>query len=79
MNLIEFPNALEMINHSIEKQFAAKGDEIINANKNAITKALDNLVLVDKKLVVNNKATKKEKNVIETINAREGDNLPVSK
>ena len=79
MNLIEFPDALEMINHSIEKQFAAKGDEIINANKSAITKALDNLVLVDNKLVVNKEEKVKEKDVIETINAREGDNLPVSK
>ncbi|MBQ4031337.1 MAG: pyruvate:ferredoxin (flavodoxin) oxidoreductase [Bacilli bacterium] len=79
MNLIEFPNALEMINHSIEKQFAAKGDEIINSNKLAITKALDNLVLVDKKLVVNNKKDEIVKDVIETINAREGDSLPVSR
>ena len=79
MNLIEFPDALEMINHSIEKQFAAKGDEIINSNKLAITKALDNLVLVDIELTVKKPIPLKVWDVPGAINAREGDNLQVSR
>ena len=50
MSLLEYPDALNVIGKSIEKQFATKGDEVINANKKAITLALDNLVLVDNKL-----------------------------
>ena len=32
MSLMDYPNALEVIGKSIEKQFATKGDEVINAN-----------------------------------------------
>ena len=79
MDLIDFPNALEMINHSIEKQFSAKGDEIINANKLAITKALDSLIRVDTEFTITEPIPGRIWDVPGTINAREGDTLPVSR
>ncbi len=78
MNLIDFPDATNMINHSIEKQFATKGEEIINANKKAILEAMDNLVLVDDTLDVVVENVNIEKNVFDEINARRGDLLKVS-
>ena len=78
MDLIEFPNVLEIIGESIEKQFATKGEEIINSNKKAITMALDNLVLVDEELTVNELSEEEKKDVIAEINARRGDELKVS-
>ena len=78
MSLMEYPNALEVIGKSIEKQFATKGDEVINANKKAITEALANLVLVDKKLTVVEEDVNKTKNIFDEINARRGDLLKVS-
>ena len=78
MSLLEYPNAMEVIGKSIEKQFATKGDEIINANKKAITLAMDNLVLVDNELTVVEENVNVEKNIFDEINARRGDDLKVS-
>lgn len=78
MNLIDFPDATNMINHSIEKQFATKGEEIINANKKAILEAMDNLVLVDNELDVVEEKVEISKNIFDEINARRGDLLKVS-
>ena len=78
MSLLEYPDALNVIGKSIEKQFATKGDDVINANKKAITLALDNLVLVDNKLTVVEENVKIEKNIFDEINARRGDDLTVS-
>ena len=78
MNLIDFPDATNMINHSIEKQFATKGEEIINANKKAILEAMDNLILVDEDLEVVEENVNIEKNIFDEINARRGDLLRVS-
>ena len=79
LDLIKFPNAMEMVSHSIEKQFAAKGNDIITSNKNAITKALENLVLVDTELTVNDNVKEEDESVVDIINHRKGDDLPVSK
>ena len=78
MSLLEYPDAMEVISKSIEKQFATKGDEVINANKKAITLAMDNLVLVDNKLTVVDENVKIDKNIFDEINARRGDDLKVS-
>ena len=77
MSLMDYPNALEVIGKSIEKQFATKGDEVINANKMAITKALEALVLVDKELTIVEESVKLDKNIFDEINARRGDLLTV--
>jgi pyruvate-ferredoxin/flavodoxin oxidoreductase len=78
LHLLEYPNALETLNHSIEKQFEAKGDEIINANKKAITEALSNLKLNTEDLKLDQDEEDKDENIFDIINARKGDSLPVS-
>ncbi len=78
MNLIDFPDATNMINHSIEKQFATKGEEIINANKKAILEAMDNLILVDNNLDIVEENVNITRNIFDEINARRGDLLSVS-
>ena len=77
MSLMDYPNALEVIGKSIEKQFATKGDEVINANKMAITKALEALVLVNTELTIVEEDVKLDKNIFDEINARRGDLLTV--
>ena len=78
LSLLNYPNALEEINKSIEKQFSTKGIDIVNANKKAINEALEKLVLVDTKLDVVEEVIKQEKNIFDEINARRGDLLTVS-
>ncbi len=77
MSLLEYPDALNVIAKSIEKQFATKGDEVINANKKAITLAMDNLVLVNTEFTIVDEEVNQEKNVFDEINARRGDDLTV--
>jgi len=79
LSLIDFPNAIELLNQSIEKQFSTKGDDIVNANKLAITKSLENLTYVDIALTMAGREREITSDTIKLINAREGDNLPVSK
>lgn len=80
LSLLDYPNALDVINHSIEKQFSAKGEDIVNANKKAIKSALDNLVLYKDELVsVDMDDVFEIDNVFDAIDARKGDDLPVSK
>ena len=78
LSLINYPNALDVINHSIEKQFSAKGEDIVNANKLAITKALDSLNLVATNFTIGDVTEEKEKDVFDEINGRRGDALTVS-
>ena len=77
MSLMDYPDAMNVIAHSIEKQFATKGDEVINANKLAITKALEALVLVNTELTIVEEDVKLDKNIFDEINARRGDLLTV--
>ena len=78
LHLLDYPDALEVLNHSIEKQFEAKGDEVINANKKAISEALANLKLNNEDLTYSNEEVKDSNNIFDIINARKGDELPVS-
>ena len=78
LNLIAYPNALEAINHSIEKQFSTKGEEVVNANKKAILEAMDNLILVDSHFDIVKEEVNIKRNIFDEINARRGDELPVS-
>ncbi len=79
LSLIDYPNALEVINKSIEKQFSAKGDDIVNANKTAIKCALDSLVEYKDELTSYDEKEVEVDNVIDAISQRKGDSLPVSK
>ena len=78
MSLMDYPDAMNVISHSIEKQFATKGDEVINANKKAITEAMANLVLVNTEFTIVDENVNIEKNIFDEINARRGDDLTVS-
>ncbi len=79
LHLLDYPDALNVLNHSIEKQFEAKGDEVINANKKAVSEALANLKLNKESLSLKNDEEVKDEDIFDIINARKGDNLPVSK
>ena len=79
LNLMDYPDALNVINHSIEKQFSTKGEEVVNANKNAITKAMDSLRLVNDELTCADVKEVISDNIFDVIEKRKGDNLPVSK
>ena len=78
LNFINYPDAINVVSHSIEKQFATKGDEVINANKEAIKKALDNLILADVNFDVVDEVINIKRNIFDEINARRGDLLSVS-
>ncbi len=78
LNFIDFPNAIEVVNHSIEKQFSTKGDDIINANKKAILEAMDHLVEVHTNLDVVPEEVQTKLSIFDEINARRGDNLSVN-
>ena len=78
LNFMDYPNALEVVNKSIEKQFSTKGEDIVKANEQAILEALDNLVFVDNKLEYTDEKIKKDMNVFDEIEARRGEKLKVS-
>ena len=73
LNFINYPDAINVVSHSIEKQFATKGDEVINANKEAIKKALDNLILADVNFDVVDEVINIKRNIFDEIKARRGD------
>ncbi len=80
LHLLDFSNAMEYIDKSIEKQFYTKGDEVVNANKNAIRQALDNLILFNGKFSVDavNENENEKNSVFDMIEKRKGDSLSVS-
>ena len=78
-NFIDLNDALDMVNYSIEKQFSSKGEDIVNANKKAVLSSLDNLVLVDDKLDYVDEVSNVDMDLFDSIVARKGDMLPVSK
>lgn len=78
LKFIDYPDAMQVVSQSIEKQFATKGEEVIRANKEAIQKAIEHLVFVDTKLDVVDEDVQIKRNIFDEINARRGDDLPVS-
>ena len=78
LKLLGIDGALEIVEKSIKDKFATKGDEIVNANLQAITMALDSVKDVSG-IIDYDVVTKQEENdVIALINKREGDTLKVS-
>lgn len=78
LNFIDYPDAINVLYHSIEKQFSTKGDDIVNANKMAVKGALDSLVSVDVSLDIVEENVNIDRNIFDEINARRGDLLSVS-
>lgn len=78
LRLLEIPNATTLLEENITKTFITKGQDIINANLNAIKEALNSVMAVNG-LTVEDKDD--EVNIctpIEMINKRKGDLLKVS-
>lgn len=78
LDFIDYPDALNVLYKSIEKQFSTKGEDIVNSNKNAIKEAKDNLISVNVLLNNVDEDTEIKRNIFDEINARRGDYLKVS-
>ena len=78
LKLISFPNALNLVIDSIKDKFKTKGDDIVNANINAVNEALTNVVEISGKFNLNKVDEEKPNNIISKINDRLGDKLSVS-
>ena len=78
LNLLNVPNAIELVNHSISLQFSAKGDDIVNANINAVRLAMDKLTLVTEEFTILEDDERTNYSVFDMIEARKGDSLTVS-
>jgi pyruvate-ferredoxin/flavodoxin oxidoreductase len=78
LKLLDFKDAEKVINESIVKAFTNKGEDVVNANLNAVKMALNSVKMVNGNLNDNNTQYIKSNNIFEAINNRDGDNLPVS-
>ena len=77
LKLLGYDDALNTVSESIKHQFANKGEDIVNANLNAINTAIKEVKLLNNNLPLNNNNIKESTNIFEVINNREGDNLTV--
>ena len=78
LKLLNVDNGYEKVENLIKETFVTKGEEVINSNINAIKGAIDGLNTLDN-ITYNDEENPNEDNVIELINKRKGDTLPVSK
>ncbi len=79
LNLLNVENNISLVEESIKKAFATKGEDIVNNNINAIHEALDKLKVLEIKEELIETKTKEYESVIDLINARLGNTIPVSK
>ncbi|NCC15540.1 MAG: pyruvate:ferredoxin (flavodoxin) oxidoreductase [Clostridia bacterium] len=87
-NIIPIDQAVEYMKAAIKKSYGKKGDTILNMNYAAVDKGVEGIVKVeipadwansvDTEVKAERKATEFVKNVVEPMNAQEGDKLPVS-
>ncbi len=78
LSLLGVDKALDLVKSWIAKEFVTKGEDVINSNIKAVEDALDNLQELEVTTTFD-EYEEKEKSVIDMINAREGNNIPVSK
>lgn len=78
LKLLGFDNGVQLVTEEIRKQFATKGEEIINSNIIAISKALDGVMGVVGNLTVQEEEKKENYDVIAMIRKRKGNELKVS-
>lgn len=76
--VIPFDFATESIKKNLEVILTNKGKEIIDKNKNAVDKALDSLVLINKNEIGEKGLPNKKKTLFDMLNAKMGDELSVS-
>ena len=78
LKLLKYDNALEDLSASIKKQFAAKGNDIVNSNINAMKESLDKIKLLNSNLPMTESKLVEDTNIFDKINHRHGNELKVS-
>ncbi len=78
LNLLGINNALDLVKEKIKQDFITKGEDVINSNSKAVEEALTNIHELHIKETVENENAKEE-SVIDMINHRKGNEIPVSK
>ncbi|MBE6140313.1 MAG: pyruvate:ferredoxin (flavodoxin) oxidoreductase [Firmicutes bacterium] len=78
LKLLDVENALEIVKDNVKKEFATKGDEVVNQNLKAIDLALENLQVLEIISAEKEEAVQQNLNVLDMINARRGNEIPVS-
>ena len=77
LNLLNVPNAKEMVVNSVKKAFMTKGEDVVNNNINAINASLNEIK--DVKIIDSfAKEENEEKDIYTLINNRKGENLSTS-
>src|SRR5574344_2451043 len=79
LKLLKYDDALDVITASIKKQFANKGEDIVNNNIKAVNESLNKVHIINSKLLNNNQHRVVNNSIFEEINNRLGETLPVSK
>ena len=77
LKLLGIDNALELVESSIRKAFATKGDEIVNNNINALKNALNEVKKVSILEYVEKDSSQEEKTIFDKMNSRLGNSLTV--
>ncbi len=77
LKLLNVENGYSEVEELVKKTFVTKGEDVINNNLNALKNSLDNLQVLEKVSIEEERETK-EKNIFDKINARLGNTLPVS-
>ena len=79
LNLLNVKGAISLVEESIKKSFATKGMDVVNNNINAIHEALDKINSLEIKEPYEDTLRIVDDGVINMINSRLGDKIPVSK
>ena len=78
LKLLKYDNAFDDLSKSIKKQFAAKGQDIVDSNINAIKAAVDSIKLLHSDLPMTNNNMEEDRSVFDKIKHRRGYELKVS-
>lgn len=76
--IIPYKFAIEKIKSNLEVIFTNKGSDVIDKNKKAIDRALDNLVLINQDDITDKGLPSKRRNLFDMLDAKMGDKLKVS-
>lgn len=79
LNLLNVDNAINLVEESIKKSFATKGTDVVNNNISAIHEAIDQLNTLKITKEYEETISIVDDNIINMINARRGNEIPVSK
>ena len=77
LQLLNIDNAVEKVENMIKETYVTKGSDVVNNNIKALAKSLEELKTLDN-VTLTEEDIKKEYNIFEIINRREGNSLKVS-